>query len=435
MASTPRRRSLHPSHQSSNPTTPRTYASASTDATNGGLAPSFSMSATYAFDWEAARGEKPAPYGVPNNADNRLARRKSSTLGDSTAVKNRVTRKESWFSRVTNYPSHLWFELTLIPQNLPFPEPKTLGRAAGVACHVLTMVTGYMAAPAKSEFDTFGEEWSDLRGEIRGGIPNDFAETDSGYGLAWICGWLLILGSFVNAFYVFTRFRTYTLMMRQKQNPIKSPNARFVKRDMDREQEGKSSVMQETFSVLGRQLGAAWRFLIGSSAVPDSGDKQDSIQELAMWNPGDFELALLTVYSPIHSLFHSMLVRQYWLKWTIITILLTATLNGLISYYERLVKDSKTLASEVMFEYNETFVYPRINVVKKDACVMTHEAEIVDYSPGRQSLSSRHDVPAARRTFIEPKSCQQIQLEKLQDKNGRPRTSLPGLTAGGLLRF
>ncbi|KAG8874902.1 hypothetical protein FRB97_005563 [Tulasnella sp. 331] len=431
MSSTPRRRSLHQAQLASNPTTPRTFASTSTDATNGGLTPTFSMSESYPFDWEAARGEKPAPYGVPHNADNRLAKKRTSTNGETP--RNRVTRKESWFKRITNYPAHLWFELTLLPQNLPLPESDILGRAAGVACHVLTIVTGYMSTPAKADFDTFGDEWSDLRGELKGGIPDDYAETDSGYGLELYFD----DETGTNWVYMFSH-QQISKMESQKQNAIKSPNARFVKRDMDQCREGRSSVTRETVNVLGRQIGMAWRFLLGSNTLPDAAERQDTVQELAMWNPGEFELALLTVYSPVHSLFHSMLVRQYWPRWTIITVLLTAMLHCLISFYTRLVKDSKTLASEVMYEYNESFVYPRINVVKKDACVMTHEAEIVDLSPGRQSLSSRHEVPAAapqaRATFIQPKTYQQIQLEKLQEKTGKTRSSLPGLTAGGLLR-
>lgn len=85
--------------------------------------------------------------------------------------------------RLTQYPSHLWFELTMLPHNMPLPEPKALGRAVGVLCHVLTIFTGYMAAPIKADFNSFGDDWSDMHGEMRGGIPEGFAEEDSGFGL------------------------------------------------------------------------------------------------------------------------------------------------------------------------------------------------------------------------------------------------------------
>lgn len=69
---------------------------------------------------------------------------------------------------------------------------------------------------------------------------------------------------------------------------------------------------------------------------------------------------------------------------------------------------------------------------------MTHEAEIVDYRPARQSLASQQDVPPRpRASFVPPKTFQQLQAEKLQEsssRSGRPRHTLGGLTTGGLLR-
>jgi len=64
--------------------------------------------------------------------------------------------------------------------------------------------------------------------------------------------------------------------------------------------------------------------------------------------------------------------------------------------YEVLVKDKEIIAAEVMHEYNEgvcfiillpvpsidteilQFVYPRVNPIRKDVAVMTHQAETVN---------------------------------------------------------
>jgi len=47
--------------------------------------------------------------------------------------------------------------------------------------------------------------------------------------------------------------------------------------------------------------------------------------------------------------------------------------------YEALLKDRAIIAAEVLHEYDEKFVSPRIHPVRRDACVMTNEAEIVDH--------------------------------------------------------
>jgi hypothetical protein len=72
-------------------------------------------------------------------------------------------------------------------------------------------------------------------------------------------------------------------------------------------------------------------------------------------------------------------------------------MRALTRSYEVLVKDKEIIAAEVMHEYNEgvcfiilspvpsivdtgmlQFVYPRVNPIRKDVAVMTHQAETVN---------------------------------------------------------
>lgn len=76
----------------------------------------------------------------------------------------------SFLSRLRNYPSHLWFEITLLPQKAPLPEPRVLGRALGVLCHVISGLERWVATRGKADLDNFGDDWSDMRTEM-GGIP------------------------------------------------------------------------------------------------------------------------------------------------------------------------------------------------------------------------------------------------------------------------
>jgi len=58
--------------------------------------------------------------------------------------------------------------------------------------------------------------------------------------------------------------------------------------------------------------------------------------------------------------------------------LVSVQLHGMAYWYTGLVKDKEIIAAEVMSEYNQGFVYPRVNPIRKDVAVMTHESEIVD---------------------------------------------------------
>lgn len=54
--------------------------------------------------------------------------------------------------------------------------------------------------------------------------------------------------------------------------------------------------------------------------------------------------------------------------------------RALTTTYEALLKDRTIIAAEVLHEYDEKYVSPRIHPVKRDACVMTSEAEFVDFT-------------------------------------------------------
>lgn len=75
----------------------------------------------------------------------------------------------SFLYRALNYPSQLWFELTLLPQEAPLPPPKVLGRALGLTAHILNICVCYAAVPSKNGggLDDVGEGWADMRDEMR----------------------------------------------------------------------------------------------------------------------------------------------------------------------------------------------------------------------------------------------------------------------------
>jgi len=54
--------------------------------------------------------------------------------------------------------------------------------------------------------------------------------------------------------------------------------------------------------------------------------------------------------------------------------------RALTTTFKALLKDRTIIAAEVLHEYDEKYVSPRMHPVKRDACVMTNEAEVVEYT-------------------------------------------------------
>ncbi|KAG8898802.1 cis-prenyltransferase, partial [Tulasnella sp. 403] len=329
-------------------------------------------------------------------------------------------------------------------RDVPLPPPKVMGWVLGGTCHVLNMFVCYMAVPARTDLDDLGDEWSDLRGEIRG-FPQGDIDSDSGWGITWILGWILFLGSIANVLWTFTRFRAYHLHMRNA--PVKSPNAKFVKQDLELEVKPDPPLVQWFLLLIGRQIRDSWHFLMGTSSTNDSDDRHANVQQLDVWAPGEMEMGLVVAYSPVHAMLYSILGWNNWMRVPVIMVTMTAMFHAMVTWYEQLIKDRSALAAEVMYEYDHKmliisvlkFVYPRINVVRQDACVMTNEAEMVDLYPAREA-GRANLLARPRQSMAQPRTYQQIQLERQTQANGSPRTSgyrqsTGGVTAGGLLRF
>jgi len=52
----------------------------------------------------------------------------------------------------------------------------------------------------------------------------------------------------------------------------------------------------------------------------------------------------------------------------------------LMTSCETSLKDRAIIAAELLHEYDEKYVSPRVHPVRRDACIMTHEVEIVDHT-------------------------------------------------------
>ncbi|KAL4067634.1 hypothetical protein J3A83DRAFT_4097267 [Scleroderma citrinum] len=341
-----------------------------------------SISSSVPFDWEAARSRRPPPYGTPFSG-----KRKSrmSTVGTGIATPKKVVRKKGWTERIMDIPSRIMFELSLFPHNIPLPAPKTSAWLVGTSMHVLHFCVCVARVRATSESDL---GWEDLYWE---------RSQQSWFDWTVPTTFFLLIASTLNAMHLFTQTRTYKLHMRTKADPVSSPHTTFVpspKRDRSPVGEGpepRSTFLQRICWLLGSTLLIFWRafvyavrFLLGissaspSTSSPPRGAPAEQIQQLEVWTPGEFERVLMAVYSPVHTLLWVCTDGTNWVLMCTVMVLVGVQMGALVKAYEGMVKDRAILAAEVMHEYNESFVYPKTNPLRRDVAVMTHQSEMVN---------------------------------------------------------
>ncbi|KAF8902131.1 hypothetical protein CPB84DRAFT_1776689 [Gymnopilus junonius] len=317
-----------------------------------------SISSSVPFDWEAARSMAPPPYATPSKSRGR----KSLAVGTGTPTASRkaVVRKKGIIERIRNIPSNIAFELSLFPQNIPLPTPKTSARILGGAVHVVHF---FILATHDNE-----DGWDSISGTKR----------SSWFDWSTPITLLFIAFSIFNVYNLCTRTRSYKFHRRNE--PLASPHAKFVVTSLDLEPLQRPTFKQRVRADLWYSFSYFWRFLFGlqpPKRTPPPKEKTSRVQELEVWEPSEMELELFGIYSPAHALLWISMGSSNWLYSVLIMVLMGLQLNALTHAFIQLLKDKQILASETMKEYNDVFVYPRVNPIRRDVAVMTHQSEVV----------------------------------------------------------
>ncbi|KAH9945919.1 uncharacterized protein BXZ73DRAFT_72812 [Epithele typhae] len=341
-----------------------------------------SLSASTPFDWEAARSRRPAPYATPNAKKNS---RPSDFGTPGKTPSKRVVRKKSFIERVSEIPSRVSFEISQFPSNVPLPSPHNSARILGGALHFLHLCVRVSQIRKVPDSDL---GWEDMYREGEGEPWFDWTTPVT---------FLVISASVVNVLYLFTRTKIYYLTLAP--DPVSSPHASFIKRPRTSHRNSSSSSMSDDlprrstlsslYSLLATILSALWRGLVVSvrfllnlsppkARPPQPWEEDERVQQLEVWTPGELEMALLGIYSPVHALLWMATTSANWMMMLFIMFLVGIQVRAMAHSYEALMKDRAIIAAEVLHEYDEKFVNPRVNPVRKDAAVMTHESEIVN---------------------------------------------------------
>ncbi|KAJ6630811.1 hypothetical protein B0H10DRAFT_1773890 [Mycena sp. CBHHK59/15] len=323
-----------------------------------------SISSNIAFDWDAVRSRKPPPYATPQSIS-KGARRSIGVPG--TPVRKGVVRKKGLIERIMAVPSHIAFQIAIFPANVPVPKPQTSAWIIGGTLHFLHLCVRVSQVRKIPDSDL---GWEDMYRE--------------GEGHSWF-DWTVPMTIFIfattilNTIYLFSRIKLYRLHLRP--DPVSSPNAKFVSAQLDFQPLEPPPLTTRIRTSLWFGFSTSWRFLLGMKppvfpTLPPG--KTARVQQLEVWTPGELEMMLFNVYSPVHALLWMATGSSNWMLMLLIMGCVGAQANAMTHSYKALLKDKEIIAAEVLHEYNQGFVYPRINPVRKDVAVMTHQSEVVN---------------------------------------------------------
>ena len=248
-----------------------------------------SRSATRPFDWDAARGLKPAPYDTSASFQKRKLRQSLGETGNgqegtdqATGARKRariiVKSTMSWWEWFMNLPESWWFKLEMLWQEMPLPAAATIGKMAGFSLHGLHALVRWSDIRNLRDDDV---GWEDMRDESLFG-DEDTAETG---WVQWVSIYCPLIGcpvfkrhfglqttlatlflfifTVINALILFTRTKTYDMQLRDGDAPLlNTPNASYVSSPVSRQVERNSPVPKgpTIWSYLSWTLAAMWRW-------------------------------------------------------------------------------------------------------------------------------------------------------------------------------
>jgi hypothetical protein len=122
----------------------------------------------------------------------------------------------------------------------------------------------------------------------------------------------------------------------RRQEPISSPNAKFVNRDWDQEDTAPKPLWKRGLRLTWQAFKYSWRFLFNVT-VPQASTNSNAfspskIQELDVWTPGDLELQLFSLYSPVHAFLWLATSSANWIAMLFSMGLLTITVRLFFSW-------------------------------------------------------------------------------------------------------
>ncbi|KAK9385110.1 hypothetical protein V1515DRAFT_588607 [Lipomyces mesembrius] len=204
----------------------------------------------------------------------------------------------------------------------------------------------------------------------------------------WLIGVLsvisvaILLLSFINAYCVFSRRRTYTFFGRDPQDRKLAGNSSATKAQLDID------------NVARTPSSSPWQKIIYKISHAESSptaDPDKEIWELQMWNPQLFNLHLFTSFSPLHTLVlfntsYSTLIRNI-----TVCLLISGQTYLLTTNFLQQITDKSLVFGEMFEEYEKKVVRPKMSVVRRDVAVGA-DGSVEYYSPTLERQFVTRDI-------------------------------------------
>ncbi|KAF4977066.1 hypothetical protein FZEAL_6344 [Fusarium zealandicum] len=205
--------------------------------------------------------------------------------------------------------------------------------------------------------------------------------------------WMLVAFSLTNAFYTITRTRKYRLFGAKINEKPSTPSARRVK--VDQSSASPSTPLRYLASIIAPETAE-------SRAHPD---RASDVWELSVWDPLPVSLRLFCLFGPGHVLVYMFFLPLASLdprpSMTVFnTLLLQIIISGQLlffcSRFKQQAKDMAVIQKEVMREYDDKFVHPRVHPVVRDVGTQFCEDQPGEYQAFVQAGTPNTQI---RRSF------------------------------------
>lgn len=317
----------------------------------------------------------------------------------------RIVRQESLFSRIKSAPLDIWLSLNESIETIEWDSyVYTVGIPAAVildvtllVCRVIIEMMDYSSKSTLnksrdqdvllSSYDRSGGNLLGWLSRRRSNFDDDALFSNDGqsislqsrlkaffYGITSFTALIIILLGLANAWLVFNKTRTYTLLSRPLDKKPDTSSCRKIKISLENDNipdEDRESDDPHNYNPFLKLFEAIKKFTKGSNISNDSSDPSSRYTEvwaLDMWDPPVFNLYILSVFSPI-TIICVWFGPLSFFNILFITPLTSALLYFIVKMFLTKDKDKTIINSQVLQEYDDQIVKPIFSKARQDVSI------------------------------------------------------------------
>lgn len=297
-----------------------------------------------------------------------------------------IIRRESLISRIQSYPFDFFLWANEIISSTPWDDyADSLGVTGGYTLSTLytlmLRITSYYRSANKKRanplFQTNLYDYERFRGSSSTSIQLSYYSEVFLYILNVLTIAMFVVSS-INAIYLVTSHRNYTLFYSNIENQPKSSSARKITLTNDPQSSTWDRIMQMLYL---RSSSSTMSYSEDDTSYDISGSFDETtideinliekeIWELSVWTPSKFRLTLGATFSPLLLSIIFLVIDDISI-WKLLTIgaSINLVLFSMSKKFLCLVQDKQILYQEMFEEFNNKVVKPKTNILKKDVCI------------------------------------------------------------------